>query len=165
MMLCGSGFYISWYISLHSVQNSQRTIISNSAFNRSKVVQFIFSKNDLKKNTDFTFDGENEFEYKNQMYDVISRKNIGDSIYIICISDTEEDNLRDIAMSQIMSSGNNTTGKELPIFKFHLDRYTNDFKNINAGFLIKLTSNSYRQHKAGKLISPYLNTSSPPPWL
>ena len=67
MMLCGSGFYIAWYISLQSVWNSQQAIISNATFDSDRIEKFTFSKADFKTNPDLTFDdddGENEFEYK-----------------------------------------------------------------------------------------------------
>ncbi len=167
MLLCGSGFYIAWRISLQSIHNSQRTVILNSTFNQNKVVSFVFSKKDFQTNTDFSFDGddENEFEFKGQMYDIINQKNFGDSIYISCISDNEEDNLRDFAMAQILNNNNNTSEKKLPILNFRLDHFTNNFETINNLFLIQQQKvPTYKRHNSGSLPITYLSTSSPPPW-
>ena len=165
-MLCGSGFYVAWYIGLQSIRNSQKAVLSHPSFSKIKVVKFVFSKDDLKNNSDVVFDEDdsNEFEYKKQMYDIISRHEVGDRIYITCISDTEEDNLRDFAMSQIMNSGNNTTGKELPIFKFRLDHFTHNFKNVFTVFSMNAIACSHHDYTVEKLITSYLNIPSPPPW-
>jgi hypothetical protein len=166
MMLCGSGFYIAWYISLQSVRNSQRAIISNSTFHNDRVMKFVFSKADVKNNPDLVFDddGENEFEYKHQMYDVINKSTIGGTIYFTCISDKDEDQLNDIFISRILETGN-TNGKQLPILKFRIDHYTNDIKNKNVFLSMGNRLNHfYVTYDAGKLLTPYLNTSSPPPW-
>jgi len=166
MMLCGSGFYIAWYTSLQSVRNSQRAIISNANFDNERIVKFAFSKEDFKTNTDLNFDNdnsENEFEYKQQMYDVINQKTIGDSIYFSCISDEDEDHLNEIFIAQILESGNNTGQKQLPIFKFRIDHFTNDAKN---GITLFHVTNQFKfiyKTCIGTLPSPYLSTSSPPP--
>ena len=113
MVLCGSGFYIAWYLSLQSIRNSQRAIISNTTFDSERIVKFAFSKSDFKQILILVFDddGENEFEYKQQMYDVINKKNKGDSIYITCISDKDEDHLNEMFIAQILETGNNASGK------------------------------------------------------
>lgn len=154
-------------MSLQSIRNSQKAILSHSSFSKNKVIKFVFTKNDLKNNSDVFFDEDNsnEFQYEKQMYDVISRKEVGDHIYITCISDTEEDNLRDFAMSQILNNDNNNTGKELPIFKFRLDHFTHNFKNTFTVFSTNVEACSHDDHTVEKLIVPYLNITSPPPWL
>lgn len=165
MMLCGSGFYIAWYISLQSVRNSQRAIISNSTFNNNRIIKFVFSKAGVKNNPDLVFgdDGENEFEYKHQMYDVVNQKTIGDSIYFTCISDEDEDHLNEIFIAQILEPGNNTSQKQLPIFKFRIDHFTNDAKNgITLFHVTNRFEFIYKTYMA-ILPSPYLSTSSPPP--
>lgn len=167
MMLCSSGFYIAWHISLQSVRYSQRAIISNSVFNKDKVIEFVISLNDTKKNTGFTYEDEdeNEFEYKGQMYDIISKKTSGDSIYINCISDKEEDHLKDVAIHQIIKAENNTSGNQLPILKFSLDQFIHNFNNNNIVFFIEKNAQFYKKYNTGNLSSPYLNTVSPPPWV
>ena len=165
MLLCSSGFYIAWLISLQSVRHSQRAIISNSVFNKDKVIEFVISINDAKKNTDFIDEDENEFEYKGQMYDVISQKTSGDSIYINCISDKEEDHLKDVAARQVIKTENNTAGNQLPILKFSLDQFIHNFNNNNIVFFIEKNTRFYTTYKTGNLPSPYCNTASPPPWV
>ena len=165
MMLCSNGFYIAWHISLQSVRYSQRAIISNSVFNKDKVIEFVFSINDAKKNKDFIDEDENEFEYKGQMYDVISQKISGDSIYIICISDKEEDHLKDVAARQVIKTETNTTGNQLPLLKFSLDQFIHNFNNNNITFFLEKNARSYKKYKTGNLPLPYCNTASPPPWV
>jgi hypothetical protein len=165
MMLCSSGFYVAWYVSLQFVRNSQKTIIARSDFNKDKIVRFVLAKKDFKTNSELAFDNDDEFEYKNQMYDVIDQKTIGDSVYINCISDTEEDNLKNIALHEIIRSGNNTSGRELPILNFRLDHYTNVLKTEPSDFPQSIVICFFKNHNCNTLPTPNLNISPPPPWL
>lgn len=162
MLLCGSGFYIAWYMSLQSVRHSQKNLIATSTFKSDKVVSFVFAKKDFQKNEEVIFNDEDEFEYNNQMYDVINKKIVGDSIYISCISDKQEDNLRDVAITQILNASDNSTGKQLPIFNFRLDHYTNNLFN-NESFFLKSFMHFYIKYNDSKLVAPFLAIFSPPP--
>jgi len=165
MVLCGSSFYVAWYFSLQSIRDSQRALIANAGFNNDRIIKFIFSKSDLKTNPDLVFDDdEREFEFKQKMYDVINQKSIGDSIYFSCISDNDEDNLNDMFIAQILETGINPTGKQLPIFKFRLDHFTSETKN--STILFRTNDNMKTKYKTCNVInlpSPYLAISSPPP--
>jgi hypothetical protein len=166
MMLCGSGFYVAWHLSLQSIRDSQRALISNTTFDSDKIVKFAFPKSDLKTNPDLTFkdDGENEFEYREQMYDVISKKNSGDTVYLTCISDKDEDHLNEMFIAQILETGNNTSGKQLPILKFRLDHFTSDVKTASALFRANEDLRIlYKTCNINNLPSPFLSISSPPP--
>lgn len=163
-MLCSSGFYVSWYVSLQCIRNSQKEVITNSDYQKDKIINFVVSKQDLENNADISFDSQNEFEYKDLMYDVINKKVIGDSVYINCISDNEEDNLKNIVFSQILKTGNNNTGRELPILKFHLDHYTLHTKSNSFASSSRETGQHYQKRKCDILPAPYLNIASPPPW-
>ncbi len=166
MVLCGSGFYVAWYLSLQCIRDSQRAIISNTSFENDRIMNFAFSKSDLTTNPDLVFDddGENEFEYKQQMYDVINKKNIGDTIYLTCISDKDEDHLNEIFIAQILDTGNNPIGKQLPIFKFRLDHFTNDAKKTSVLFRTNGDWRiPYKTYNINNLPSPFLSISSPPP--
>lgn len=165
MMLFGNGFYIAWHASLHAIHKSQKAILANSNINKNKLVEFVFSKSDLKKNIHFSFDDddENEFEFDGRMYDIVSQQTIGDSIHISTISDKEEDNLRDVAMCQILQGEKNTTGRDLPVFKIRLDHFTNDFKKTAFGFFPGNNLQEFIKHKSPKLTCPYYDISAPPP--
>lgn len=163
-MLCSSGFYISWYVSLQSIRDSQREAVNNSNFHKGKIINFVFSRTSIEQNRELNFENADEFEYNNCMYDVINKKTVGDSIYVTCISDTEEDNLKDVAIAQILRTGNNSTGKELPILKFRIDHYTNDLKNISCCSVGIDIFQTYKNAASLILPAPYLNISSPPPW-
>jgi hypothetical protein len=165
MMLCSSGFYVAWYISLQFVRNSQKAIIAGSGYHKDKLARFVLAKKDFKTNSELDFNDENEFEYKSQMYDVIDQKAIGDSVYINCISDTEEDNLKNIALHQIIRSGNNTSGRELPILNFRLDHYTNVLKTEPANFPEGTIGNLFKNNNCAILSAPHLTVFPPPPWL
>lgn len=165
MILCTSGFYVAWYISLQFVRSSQKTIIARSDYNQEKIVRFVLAKKDLKINSELDFHDEDEFEYKNQMYDVIDQIIIGDSVYITSISDTEEDNLKNIALHQIIRSGNNTSGRELPILNFRLDHYTNVLKTETANFHKRTHPVFFKNHNCIIPPTPQLALSPPPPWL
>lgn len=165
MILCTSGFYVAWYISLQFVRGSQKTIIARSDYHKDNIVRFVLAKKDFKINSELNFHDENEFEYKNQMYDVIDQITIGDSVYINCISDTEEDNLKNIALHQIIRSGNNKSGRELPILNFRLDHYTNVLKTEIANFPKGTISGFFKNHNCSNLPTPCLTVFPPPPWL
>ena len=164
MMLCSFGFCIAWYSSLKAIHHSQKAIILHSDLHKNKLVKFVFSKTYFDRNTRFTFnDDEEEFEYNKQMYDVVTKKIINDSVYVTCISDTQEENLRDFAMAQILRRGDPATGRELPLFKFRLDHYTNSFQTIFSILLTKKSTKRFIEYNKGKLGSPYIHVSLPPP--
>ena len=164
MLLCSFGFCIAWYASLHAIHDSQKVIILHSGLHKDKLVKIVFSQTDFDRNIHFTFnDEEGEFEYNNQMYDVVTKKIINDSVYVTCISDTQEENLRDFAMAQILRSGDSATGRELPLFKFRLDRYTNSFRSIFSFSITKESTKRFINYNTGKLNSPYIHVSLPPP--
>jgi len=163
-MLCCYGFSIVWYASLYAVHNSQKEIISRADLHKHKLVSFVFSKSDFQRNPRFTFDDEDEFEYNKQMYDVVKKKITNDSVYVTCISDTEEKNLRDFAMVQILTGQENAAGKELPIFKFRLDHYTNSFQTNFSYDVAKQNKKRFVNYNTEKSNSPYIHVSSPPPW-
>ncbi len=142
-------------------------IIANAGFDNDRIIKFAFSKSDSKTNPDLIFDdddGEKEFEFKQKMYDVINQINIGDSIYFSCISDNDEDNLNEMLIAQILETGNNPIGKQLPIFKFRLDHFTNETKKSSVVFRTNGSlKSSYKTCNIINLPSPYLAISSPPP--
>jgi hypothetical protein len=162
-ILCTGGFYIAWFASLQAVHNSQKSLIAHSIYSQDKMIKFTMAKNDFETNDEFHFEDENEFEFKNQMYDVISKRIINDSIYLFCISDSEEDNLKNIAISYILQTGNNNTGRELPILKFRIDHYTNDIKNAFVNMVQKDFIDHYLHDKCIILPDPYHHISAPPP--
>ena len=163
MLLCGSGFYISWYISVQCIYNSQRNIISSSSYKNESVVAFAFSKKDLSNHPEITLD-DDELEYKQQMFDIINIKTSGDSIYLNCIADNDEDNLKQIIAGQILNS-NHDFGKQLSISHFHIDDYINQLKNYND---LSANNNLIRTNhilfNVGILRSQFLSKPSPPPW-
>ena len=55
--------------------------------NTKDVITFSFDKNELQE-TDW--ENDNEFEYKNEMYDVIEKTNAGGRLVIRCVSDENE---------------------------------------------------------------------------
>lgn len=165
MILCCYGFSIAWYASLYAVHSSQKEIISRSDLHKNKLVELVFSKTDFERHTRFTFDDdEDEFAYNKQMYDVARKRITNDSIYVTCILDDEEENLRDFAMAQILSREDNASGKELPIFKFRPDQYTNRFQNDFSYDVAKQDRKLFIKYNPGRPASPYIHVSSPPPW-
>jgi hypothetical protein len=160
MLLCGSGFYISWYISVQCIYNSQRNLISSQAYKKQNVVEFAFSVCKTKNNPDIVFD-DDEMEYRQEMYDIINIRRSGDSIYLNCIADRNEDNLKQIIASQMFSSTNDIS-KQLPISHFRLDNYIN-LKSNCAGTVIFAIRNYYISFTSGILPVYYVSTPSPPP--
>lgn len=82
--------------------------------------QFVFTLQDNKP-TDNTFywEEDNEFHYRGKMYDVISKKIIGEKLYITCINDSKEEELIDLYIS-ITKKENNKPGNTSPTIQLIL---------------------------------------------
>ena len=166
MMLCSSGFYIAFYISLQSIKHTQQQIILSSDLKNKFLFEFSFSKNDLKNNSQgFSFEEKNEINYKEKMYDIISQHAKGDSFLIKCIADENEDYTLALAQNQNVKAQSEKNSKELSIIQFRLGTYTfnanNNFSKIDDIISLQL----FARFNPGNLLSPYLNIPSPPPWL
>ncbi|MBI1780985.1 MAG: hypothetical protein HYR66_06395 [Sphingobacteriales bacterium] len=65
----------------------------------------------------FYWENEDEFHYQDRMYDVISKKIIGDKLFINCINDDKEEELIehniDIAKKENNKPGNTSSGMQL----------------------------------------------------
>lgn len=161
MLLCGSGFYISWYISVQCIYNSRRSLISSDTYKKQNVAAFAFSVRETKNNPQIVFD-DDEMEYHQAMYDIINIRRSADSIYITCIADTDEDNLKQLIASELFSTTNDIN-KQLPISYFHLDSYIhlrNIFDTHSINYVIR---NYYISFIPGILPVHYISCPSPPP--
>ena len=165
LTLCTAGFFIAWHISLQNIRISQKSAILQIGIHKDRIVKFVISKDKLNQENQFSFNGDNELQYQGQMYDVIDKTTIGDSIVINCISDKKEDELIQLVFSELVNKNDNSTGKELPIFKLKLDHFNNQSSYF---FPVNITNNQHNfflppDHVL--LPQPFLNVSSPPPWI
>ena len=165
MLLCSSGFYIAFYISLQSIKHSQKQIILSSDLKNKFVLEFSFSKSDLQKsNNGLSYEEKNEINYKGKMYDIISQQYKGDNLIIRCISDKDEDYTLALADNQNIKAQREKSSQELSSLKLRLGVYT---FNDDINFLNnqdKTFTEFFARFNPGKLMCPNLNIPSPPPW-
>jgi len=165
MILCSSGFYIAFYISLQSIKHSQHQIILSSDLKNKFVFEFSFSKSEIQNNSgEFSFEEENEIKYNGKMYDVISQQSNGDHLTIKCISDEDEDYTLALAENQNIKTQKEKNFKDLTLLQLRLGMYTftavnNFYKPYNPVF-----RHPFARFNPGKLLYPHLNIPSPPPW-
>ncbi len=165
MLLCSSGFYIAFYISLQSIKHSQQQIILSSDLKSKFVFEFSFSKSELQKsNNDLSYVEKNEINYKGKMYDIVSQQYKGDNLVITCISDEDEDYTLALAGNQNIKAQREKNSQELSSLKLRLGVYTfNDNINFLNNHNIIFTK-FFARFNPGKLVCPNLNIPSPPPW-
>ncbi|MGH2646309.1 MAG: hypothetical protein ACRDE8_02035 [Ginsengibacter sp.] len=166
MLLCSSGFYIAFYISLQSIKHTQQQIILSSELKNKFVFEFSFSKSELQSsNSDLSYEDEDEINYKGKMYDIASKQYIGDNLVIRCISDKDEDYTLALADNQNIKDQREKSSHELSSLKLRLGIYTfdDDINFLNSHNTI--FTECFARFNPGKLASPHLNIPSPPPWL
>lgn len=161
MLLCGSGFYISWRISMQFIYNSQKNLISSATYKKQNVIAFTFSKKDLQNNHNIQLDND-ELNYNYKMYDIINIKTSGDKIFINCIADKDEDNLVKIVTANVFATGNDMA-KQLPVSHFHIDDYISDAGNPGLFVTNNEIRNNYISITDGILPDQFLSRPSPPP--
>ena len=161
MLLCGSGFYISWRISMRFIYNSQKNLISSATYKKQNVIAFTFSKKDLQNSNNIQLNND-ELKYNHKMYDIINMKTSGDKIFINCIADKDEDNLVKIVTANVFATGNDMA-KQLPVSHFHIDDYISDAGNLGLFVTNNEIRNNYISITDGILPDQFLSRPSPPP--
>lgn len=165
MILCSSGFYIAFHISLQSIKHTQRQIILSSDLKNKFIFEFGFSKDaSTYKRQGISFIERNEIKYKGKMYDIVRQYDTPDSIFLKCISDEQEDYTIALSQNELIKNQNAKNEKDLSILKFNLGVYTfNSDTEIPKIFLNKETL-SHQFFHLGKLLFTIINVPSPPPW-
>jgi DNA gyrase/topoisomerase IV subunit A len=165
MILCSSGFFIAFQISLRSIKHTQRQIILSSDLKDKFIFEFAFAKKVSKnQHQDISFVEKDEIRYRGKMYDIISQHEKGDSIFIKCINDEQEDYTIALSENNLVKDQQARNEKNLSLLKFNLDVYTSiSDKRSLLSFSIKQTI-KYHFPAKEKLLFPIINVPSPPPW-
>ena len=114
------------------------------------------------KNDKFMFVKKHEIKYFGKLFDIIKKKQIGDTIYILCISDINEDMLEKSYLEHFFAD-KNSNSKNQPIknivSKLHFDGY---LENRLKMPIIQNESKKY-PHVFAFLIETVLDIPVPPP--
>ena len=122
-----------------------------------------FTKEETQEKLDWKHDYE--FEYRGEMYDIVERKQVGDSVYYWCWWDHEETQLNKklTSLMNIVLGGH----KDAQEKQKHLTHYLNSLFydapftwNPNPSFTIKKSFTTYYNHYSFLPFPP----ESPPPW-
>ncbi len=114
---------------------------------------------------DLRFEEEDEVMFNGKMYDIISRQSSTDSLFLKCIPDHGEDEIRDLASNVIFSSdGKTASQKENTLIKFNPGLFTTFAREYNSGFFEINKPPYYLTYIIKKIPVPYQNIPSPPPW-
>lgn len=133
-----------------------------ASVNQSQLVRFIFTE--TEKKTQLNWEHEKEFEYQNEMYDVIKTEVHGDTTYYWCWQDREETELnRQLNHLVARSLGNNPQHQENKnrLLKFLESLY---FSNGgNKGFFTITPVNTSTFYTDNLYRSAFQQLSVPPP--
>ena len=165
MILCSSGFFIAFQISLRSIKHTQRQIILSSDLRDKFIFEFAFAKDvSTYHQQGISFIEKDEIKYKGKMYDIVSQHQAGDSIFIKCINDEQEDYTIALSENKLVKDQQARNEKNLSLLKFNLDVYTTitDIKALLS--LSKEETMQYHFPAKDKLLFPIINVPSPPPW-
>lgn len=117
------------------------------------------------RNIDLQFEEEDEIMFDGKMYDIISQNSSGDSIIFKCISDINENGVRDLAYKEILNSiGRKAGNKGNILLNFNPGLFINFSHDETSFFLSKNFLNMYPGYIIKKISDPFQNIPSPPPW-
>ncbi len=164
MMLCSSGFYIAFYLSLQSIKHTQRQIILSSDLKDKYIFEFSFSKEEANSSGDFSFVEKDEIKFKGKMYDIVTLHSTADSFYIKCIVDENEEYMKELASNAIIKQQTAKNERSLSFLQLRLGFFTiNSFDPFVKTFSIQKAV-AYNCFLPGELSKPDINIPSPPPW-
>jgi hypothetical protein len=162
IMLCSSGFYLAFYISMHQVKQSQRKIIATGNLNSDHIFVFNFSENELQNNKSIKLE-ESELKYQGRMYDIISREDKNGMVSISCIADGSEDYLLSLMGNSFYKIQKEKNNDHLFQLKWQIDNYT-----FNVPHIFNVHANSAANYGPQMcfdiMSSDHKNVPAPPPW-
>ncbi len=165
MILCSAGLYISYKLTLHNIHLRQREVILHSDIFKHWVVQFSFPTNySQNKDVDLVFVEKDEIMFDGKMYDIVDQYQSADSIFIKCIPDKIEDDVRDAVNNQIDNTEGATTQKNFSAFKFNPGPFTSGSETGNLYLIPNSGSPIFLSLDDAKPEESYVNVPSPPPW-
>ncbi len=165
MIVCSSGLYISYLLSLHSIHKHQREVILHSDNFKNIIAEFSFPLNyALDENIDLVFVEDDEIMFNGKMYDIVQQYTSADSIFIRCIPDKIEDEVRDQVNNQINKTDGATAQKNFSAFKFNPGPFISDSETVDLSFIFNCRAPNFFSGNIQPL-TQYLHVPSPPPWL
>lgn len=132
---------------------------------KDRIVTFSFPLNFSKnKNIDFRFVEDDEIMFEGKMYDIVSQYKSTDSIFIKCIPDKIEDDIRSEAANHVSDTGGATTQQNFSFTKFNPEPFTIAGGLAKFRFILNRSSLLFLFSNDCKPATCYLNVASPPPW-
>ena len=98
-----------------------------AGIDKKELVFFKFSKKEI--NAKLHWEHSKEFEFNDQMYDVVDKKVVNDSIALWCWSDDEETNLNkqlNTVLTSVFQKDSKSKDKQNQVFKFYKLLYFQD---------------------------------------
>lgn len=165
MILCSSGLFISYKLSLHNIHLRQREIILHSDIFKNRVVHFTFPRNhQTQQDNDLVFVEDDEIMFNGKMYDIIEQLQTNDSVFIKCIPDKIEDDIRAEASNQLDKNDGANTQKNFSGFKFNAGPFIVVTEVTHYFNFLKTATELFPVENPEKLVAAFLNIPSPPPW-
>lgn len=132
---------------------------------KDRIVTFSIPLNfDKNKNIDLRFVEDDEIMFNGKMYDIINQYKTRDSIFIKCIPDKVEDDIRSDAANHVSDTGGSTTQRNFSSIKFNPEPFTIAGGPAKFSFILNRSSALFLFSNDCKPATFYLNVPSPPPW-
>lgn len=119
--------------------------------------------NGIAGNDNIKWLDDNEFTLNGKYCDVISRRNVNDTVYIFYINDNEEDELNNTAAAHFQKEENKNP--EMKYFNILFSFLSNAICTAYAEFCTPSSNNSYTNTGINNLSSNNSDIPSPPPRL
>jgi len=110
------GFHYVFHVQLSNQKAQMKASLLQSR-NRQHTLELSFSKEEA---LDLQWEGDDEFKWKGEMYDVIVKKTDKGRLVVTCISDKEEEKL---LSNYLSTTERNQNGSKNSLTKFTLDNF------------------------------------------
>ncbi len=150
------------------IKHKQKTIRKQikkeiiAGIDKNELIFLKFSKNEIY--SVLKWKHSKEFEYNNQMYDIVEKTLTKDSVFYLCWWDNEETQLNKQLVNAVnISIGNNKQNKEKQsdLINFYKSLYFFDFYSYNPN-IFDSDNDVYTKYKL-KNYCCFINNISPPP--
>ncbi len=110
--------------------------------------------------TGFRWIDENEFRYQGRMYDIISKEERGDSVYLYCIEDSAESDLYAV-LDKIIENDSEDPDEQKALNNFFSQFYSS--QEIYISFLNPQPDSFYQENCVDDLLEGVYLLTTPPP--
>jgi hypothetical protein len=151
------GIYVPYYVA-RSVLRTEMTERTKSSNNKDHLVKISFDLSETPKEIKWTRE-EKEFEYNDEMYDIVKIEKRNNKITYYCLRDKDEKDLNQIFNSLLKKKSSSNNSRDINIQK-ELSKYNLQTDNLFLPF--KNTGTAH--HFANDLyVSIYNEINLPPP--